>query len=122
MAGRLASLEATLPDGLVSKVRAVAFGLRRGVTWLAAKAIRDLVLARARVICLTGSAGKSTTAQLSQAVLAARYPGHLTRRNSTVRIRRNLLAARPWHKFYIQELSAARGSRGPHCSRRAWVR
>lgn len=69
---------------------------------------RRLLSPTAYVIGITGSAGKSTATELTGAVLSRGGALHVAPGSNDLRaIARALRRVRPWHRFYVQEVSGA---------------
>jgi aminoacyl-tRNA hydrolase len=66
-------------------------------------------LRRVAFIGVTGSAGKTTTKELIHAILSTRLRGEKNIGNVNVTIMKTLVRVRPWHKYCVQEIAAARG-------------
>jgi aminoacyl-tRNA hydrolase len=73
----------------------------------AAKRYRNIFLRRVVFIGITGSSGKTTTKEITAAVLSSRYKGHknLNTRNISVDIAKTIFEVMPWDRFCVQELS-----------------
>lgn len=65
-------------------------------------------LRRVIFIGVTGSAGKTTTKDLTEAVLSSRFKGIKSRYNENGRLEvvKTIFRTRPWHTFLVQELTA----------------
>jgi UDP-N-acetylmuramoyl-tripeptide--D-alanyl-D-alanine ligase len=68
------------------------------------------LLFRTTFIAVTGSVGKTTTKELTAAILATHFPTTKTlyTRNDLLGVPRTILRVRPWHRFAVVEIATDR--------------
>jgi UDP-N-acetylmuramoyl-tripeptide--D-alanyl-D-alanine ligase len=103
-------LKRKIPWQLLSLGRATVAAGRRLIYPLAL-AYRIVLLRRVVFIGVTGSAGKTTAKELIGAILASRFSGDKNEGNTNVTVHRIIYRARPWHKYYVQEIGIGNGIR-----------
>lgn len=92
---------------LLARLRSATRPARRKSAAAAVIVQRRFLCPHVRAIAVTGSVGKTSTTFIVRQLLANRGRVHFRGRyNGPISVRRMVLSLRPWHRYFVQEVSA----------------